>query len=300
MAEVASDDVCYRHPDRQSWTLCGRCGRTICAECQIGTPQGTRCPDCIREAGGEISWQKVGTRPAAPPRPRRVTRETPTWLRRVLGVIAPGTGIPVLSFGALALVLVMFILGFVSGGALPELLAMYGGVETQPWRYLTAWTVYPASPAFILSIILSSVFFVLIGPGVEQLFGRRRFAVVFLAGAVVAASFASYAGAVGAYAFGLSGPLLGLFGAYLILVWHDPQARVRVFIMLAINVLISLVYGGLGLPQLIGGVVGGAAATYLLRRHDDTVGGSDRRPLSLIAGGCAALIVLGVLLGFVR
>ena len=43
--------VCYRHPDRTSWTLCARCGRTICPECQILTPEGVRCPECVREAG---------------------------------------------------------------------------------------------------------------------------------------------------------------------------------------------------------------------------------------------------------
>ena len=63
-AEV-DGSVCYRHPDRTSWTLCQRCGRTICPECQILTPGGVRCPDCVRETGGSVRWEPAARRPAA-------------------------------------------------------------------------------------------------------------------------------------------------------------------------------------------------------------------------------------------
>ena len=41
--------VCYRHPGRQSWVLCQRCGRTVCPECQIVAPVGVHCPDASRD-----------------------------------------------------------------------------------------------------------------------------------------------------------------------------------------------------------------------------------------------------------
>ena len=47
---VASGNVCYRHPDRQSYILCQRCGRTICSQCQTQAPVGVHCPECVREA----------------------------------------------------------------------------------------------------------------------------------------------------------------------------------------------------------------------------------------------------------
>ena len=61
---TAHDDagVCYRHPDRHSWVLCERCGRTICPECQIPTPNGVYCPDCVRETSGSAPRWVVGRR----------------------------------------------------------------------------------------------------------------------------------------------------------------------------------------------------------------------------------------------
>ena len=51
MSEPAVDraNSCYRHPDRQSYILCQRCGRTICPECQTQAPVGVICPECMRE-----------------------------------------------------------------------------------------------------------------------------------------------------------------------------------------------------------------------------------------------------------
>ena len=70
-----SADVCYRHPNRESWTLCTRCGRTICPECQILTPAGVQCPDCVQETGGSVTWRSAGDeirRPAAKARARAI------------------------------------------------------------------------------------------------------------------------------------------------------------------------------------------------------------------------------------
>ncbi|MBN9613019.1 MAG: rhomboid family intramembrane serine protease, partial [Actinobacteria bacterium] len=42
--------MCYRHPGTPSFTLCQRCGRTICAQCQTASPVGVLCPECMRDA----------------------------------------------------------------------------------------------------------------------------------------------------------------------------------------------------------------------------------------------------------
>jgi membrane associated rhomboid family serine protease len=48
-AAPSSDNYCYRHPDRQSFVLCQRCGRTICPECQTTAAVGVHCPECVKE-----------------------------------------------------------------------------------------------------------------------------------------------------------------------------------------------------------------------------------------------------------
>ena len=42
------ENFCYRHPDRQSFVLCQRCTRTICADCQTQAPVGVICPECMK------------------------------------------------------------------------------------------------------------------------------------------------------------------------------------------------------------------------------------------------------------
>src|SRR5690606_38500290 len=48
-AEFSANDVCYRHPNRHSFTLCQRCGRTICAECQVESAVGVLCAECVKQ-----------------------------------------------------------------------------------------------------------------------------------------------------------------------------------------------------------------------------------------------------------
>jgi len=38
---VITENRCYRHPDRETFVKCQRCGRPICGECQTLAPVGT-------------------------------------------------------------------------------------------------------------------------------------------------------------------------------------------------------------------------------------------------------------------
>jgi len=49
------NNTCYRHPDRQSFVLCQRCGRTICPECQTPAAVGVHCPECVREQRAQFA-----------------------------------------------------------------------------------------------------------------------------------------------------------------------------------------------------------------------------------------------------
>jgi len=45
--------TCYRHPNRETWLSCGRCGRPLCPDCAKHGPVGIRCAECLRP--GRIS-----------------------------------------------------------------------------------------------------------------------------------------------------------------------------------------------------------------------------------------------------
>jgi hypothetical protein len=282
--------VCYRHPDRSSWTLCERCGRTICPECQILTPSGVRCPDCVRETGGSVQWQ-----PAAGPRP--AARAKKTGMRRSrpsVGAAISATSYPVVTITTGAIAIVLWVLGLFTGNLPFELLAATPQDAWQVWRYATSAVAYPAFGAIVIFLLLSIAIFTFIGWGAERQFGRRRFLELLIATAAGSAAFSMVAGSGAA---GLMGPIWGLTGAFLITVWPNAPARNRILISVAIWLIISIFLGG-NILAIIGGTLAGVGAQLVLRHYE----GRRSRPWLphvWIAAGVALLIVLAILRNFV-
>lgn len=280
--------VCYRHPGRQSWVLCQRCGRTICPECQILAPVGVQCPECVREAGGSVRWNPAGgPRPSArASRTRRADR--PAWMRTVAGWMRPEGTAPTISWGLAGASALFWLVGFFSQLPYQYLAALPYPFEL--WRFVTGLVVYPSSLNFlgILSFALAMVFWLLNAPGAELSMGRNRFLVVVLAGAVVGNAAQMLVGAAG---FGLYGALFAIFTAFLIDVWNSPPVRAQVLIMLGINLLLALALGGL-FAEILGGSLAGAGAYWVLKTYGERARSADRTPYLLIGGGLAAVVLI--------
>ena len=278
--------VCYRHPDRHSWTLCARCGRTICPECQLPAPSGAQCPVCVADSGGSVQWRPVNerTRPAPVRRPVRPMRT------RAVGLLG-GDGAPVISRAVLSGAAVLWLAGFVTGNLPFVWLAALPGAGWQLWRFLTAPLAYPAELSLlgVLGFALTAVFFLLSAPQAERLLGRQQFVVILAVSTAVSSAASLLAGQP---AYGLIGPLFGIFGAVLVIVWGDTRVRSQLLVMIGINLLLILVLSrGQGLACVVGGVLAGAGVTALRRRTAD-------RPLprpwspTVVVGGATALLVL--------
>ena len=292
-AEV-DPSVCYRHPDRSSWTLCERCGRTICPECQILTPSGVRCPDCVRELGGSVQWAPAGgsrTSVAQGKKRRaaraRVVNERPRWQQVALSILRPGDVIPTATWTIVVVSIVIWIVGFFT--PLPaQLLIATPQSPWQVWGFATGAFVGTSS---ILSFILSMVFFLLIAPTPERELGRRKFLLVFFAAAIAGNALAVIAGVDG---FGLYGALYGLIGSTLITIWGSPQARTQFLILFGVYLLITIVLSPTLLFEVIGGIIGGTGAAYLLHRYEDTPR-LTRRAQLIIAGSLVALVAIALI-----
>ena len=288
--------VCYRHPGRQSWTLCERCGRTICPECQLLTPRGVQCPECVRESGGSVQWEPTGPQkrhrsapsPVARLRAPKRSRQRPS---RTSGLLAALPGGAPITWSMLAVVVALHVLGWVTADLPTWVLAAKPDVAWQLWRFVTSSLVYPSGFASVISLLLGGLFFGLSGPQLERQLGRNRYLTVLGISAVVATAATLLAGFP---AYGLTGPLFGLFGALLVLVWQDPRIRVQILVMIGLNLVLSLALGGGGLPALVGGLVAGAGATYAMRTAEDRPG---RRPWLMVGGATGLLVVLAVLRG---
>src|SRR6516165_10963721 len=55
-AEIPS---CYRHPGRETYLSCVRCGRPACPECLRSAPVGHQCVECIK-GGSQTVRQPTG------------------------------------------------------------------------------------------------------------------------------------------------------------------------------------------------------------------------------------------------
>lgn len=298
--------VCYRHPDRTSWTLCTRCGRTICPECQILTPAGVRCPDCVREEGGSVRWE-----PAAGPRPAtkakaqkaRMQRsrtadpgERPAWLSGAVGrfLLPAGGGVPIVSLIVLGLLIVLYILEYVLNNLPIFLLTVTVSTPWQLWGYVTSAVVYPATGSIqsIFSFLLQVVFWVIAAPRIELGFGRRRFLGIFLVSNAVGSAVMVISGAG---AFGLGAGMWGLFGAYLVTIWEYRQARTQYMIILGILLLLNIIQRDFQLPGVIAGGLAGVGTVLALTRFADRPGTRPRTPM-LVIGGVVLVLIVGATL----
>src|ERR1700712_5111904 len=89
------DDFCYRHPDRLSFVLCERCGRTICLECQNHVDGRVLCPDDATARVTQISAARAT-------RKKRVREPS-----RLFAWVQPET--PIVTYVILAILVVIFL-----------------------------------------------------------------------------------------------------------------------------------------------------------------------------------------------
>ena len=286
--------VCYRHPGRQSWVLCQRCGRTVCPECQIMAPVGVHCPECVAETSGGVQWRPTNVAPLKPKR-RRAARSAGRARSMLAGGARATSGgaARTILYAAVALYVLGAVTGLTGAGNVVYIwLSAQPGLGWQLWRFLTAPLSDPGGlDLSILFFALSAVFWWLTAPQVESLIGRSRFLAVVATASVVGSAGMLLSGVPSS---GLTAPLFGVFAALLIEVWPDPRVRTQILVITAINLLIALT--GNSLPELVGGMVGGGGALYLLRSGPER-GWKPRTPALIIGAVGAVLVVLAILRG---
>jgi len=239
---VAAPPVCPRHPDRVSYVRCQRCERPTCPECQRPAAVGVHCVACVREA--------ARTTP-----PRRTAVGAP--LR---------AGPPVVTYTILGVTLASFLLQLVVGERWTIALLfvpIMGDVE--PWRFLTAGFAHATGGSFGLTHVLFNMYALwLIGPALERVFGRLRFAVLYLASIVggnvlvlLLAEPLSPSWIQGV--LGASGGVFGMFGALLVVQRRFGGDMRGVAVLLGLNLVLSFVVPGISWQGHVGGLVTGLA-----------------------------------------
>lgn len=233
-------NYCYRHPSRQSFVLCQRCGRTICPDCQTVGAVGVTCPECMSEQRASAPRTKSAL----------LTRMT-------------GQGAPVVTYSLIGITLLVFVLQVlpVIGGQVTGAL-WYAGVYShpgsfEPWRMITAMFVH--STGFIFHVLLNMYTLWIFGQLLEQLLGRWRFLALYLIG--------GFAGSVGVLLLsdpltpvvGASGAIFGLMGAFLVIQRRLGGDAKQLLVLVGINLVIGFIPGmNIAWQAHLGGLIGGA------------------------------------------
>ncbi len=241
-ASEKSSDTCYRHPKRQSFVLCQRCGRTICPECQTQAPVGVVCPTCLKN--GQMPSRSVG--------------------RRINSFLSSDK--PVVTYAIIAICAAVFVIQWVGQpiGVTQALwyAPLYGTPERfEPWRMFTS--MFAHSPSFFLHILLNMYSLWIFGRILESFLGKVRYAALYLiagfAGSVVVmlSGYISQQYATTAVV-GASGAIFGLMGAFLVIQKKLGSNVRQLLVLLAINFGITFLPGtNIAWQAHVGGFIGG-------------------------------------------
>ena len=274
-AGAERSNFCYRHPDRQSYIVCQRCGRTICPECQTQAPVGVICPECMREQ-----------RASAP-------RTKPAAWTRVRS--AADRGAPVVTYSLIGITALVYLLQWIPGLGVTNALffspVFMTEVIPEPWRALTS--VFLHSTSLIFHILLNMYTLWIFGRLLEPMLGRARFLALYLisglAGSIGVVVFA----APNAQVLGASGAIFGLMGAFVVIQRRLGGNMTQLYILLAINLAIGFIPGAnISWQAHLGGLIGGALVGLILLETRPR----SRRGLQigLLIGLAVALFAIGV------
>jgi membrane associated rhomboid family serine protease len=250
---------------------CQRCDRPVCPECQRPAAVGVQCVDCVREQA------------------RTAPRTKTTFGGRQWG------GRPVVTWTIIGLCVVLNVLQHVPGlGVTEALMLVPAWTAAEPWRLITSAFLH--DPTWPFHILLNMYALYLIGPYLEELFGRVYYVVVYLLTALGgSAGYILLAGgygrsSAGVYltsALGASGAVFGLFGALFIVQRRLGRQMGQIAVIIAINLVLGFVVSGIAWQAHVGGLVVGVACAAVLAYAP-----RERRRLVQVVGLTAIAVIV--------
>ena len=248
--------TCFRHPGRETYVSCVRCGRYACPDCLRSAPVGQQCVECVRE----------GIR--ATPKARTVFggRAATTGARVTWVLVALNITIYLTELANNKIIDYFALIGLARDPALGGQLV--GVANDQYYRLITGAFLHATTP---LHILFNMWALVVVGPSLELALGRVRFTVVYLTSALGGSVLFYYIGAPNLPSVGASGAIFGLFGAWFVVARRLRLDARGIVVLIAINLVISFTIPGIAWQAHVGGLVTGAALTgayaYAPRNH---------------------------------
>jgi membrane associated rhomboid family serine protease len=242
--------TCYRHPDRETWVSCVRCGRHACPDCLRSAAVGQQCVDCVHEGS------RTTRRPTTVFGGRPARTAVVTWT-----LIAVNVLLYLVELAKPSIANDWGLLGYATIGSGP----LQGIAAGQWYRLITSAFLPPAgglSSLGFLDILFNMWALWAVGPSLEQLLGRGRFITVYLLSALGGGVLFFLIGPQNVFALGASGAIYGLFGAWFV-VSRRLQIDTRgILVLIGINLVFSFSFrGAIAWQDHVGGLIVGALVT---------------------------------------
>jgi membrane associated rhomboid family serine protease len=265
----AETPTCYRHPGRETYVRCTRCHRYICPECMRDAAVGHQCVECVR----------AGARTVREPRWHFGGRQ--------------GSATPVVTYGLIALNVLMFVLQNVSVDLESRLTLWSPAVANGDlYRLVTSAFLHYG----VTHLLFNMWALYVVGPPLERWLGQLRFGALYALSALGGSVLVYLLSPLNAATAGASGAVFGLFGATFV-VSKRLNLDVRwVAALIGINLIFTLVVPAISSQSIswqghVGGLVTGALITlgYVYAPQD-------RRNLIQAGVTVAAVVVFTVLI----
>jgi membrane associated rhomboid family serine protease len=258
--------TCYRHPGRETGVSCSNCGKAICPDCMTPTPVGMRCPDCAGKRQQMHTMRTMYVEPIA------------TYVLIGINVlIFLGSG--------------GFTVGGGGGGSqVFQDFALYGPAVDQGdyWRLITAGFLHSG----LLHIGFNMYILWWLGQMLEPSLGHVRFLALYFT-SLVAGSLGALLLSPNAVTVGASGAIFGLMGAAFVLQYargiNPMQSGLGPIII--INFALGLVIANVSIGGHLGGLIGGAAAAFVMERVSARSRGIALPVAAVVAIGLAVAVV---------
>jgi membrane associated rhomboid family serine protease len=243
--------ACYRHPGRETYVSCVRCGRYACPDCMRAASVGQQCVDCVGEGARSTRQARTtfGGRPVA--------SAVVTWT-----LLAINVAVFLVAWVRPGIVKDLAMLGYFpySPGGPP-----HGVAAGEGYRLVTSAFVVPGaglSGLGFVDILFNMWALIFVGPALEGFLGRTRFLAVYLLSAVGGAVMYYYLAPPSTYAAGASGAIYGLFGAWFVVSRRLNLDSRGIVALIAINLVISFSFRTfIAWQDHIGGLLTGALLT---------------------------------------
>jgi membrane associated rhomboid family serine protease len=202
-ADPTAPPTCFRHPGRETYVSCVRCGRPACPDCLRDAAVGQQCVDCIR-SGNQKTRQASGVFGG------RVSRgATVTWALVAINIL-----LYLVEWARPSLADSWEMVGraYTTSGA------VVGVAPGQWYRLVTSAFLPPPGISNLgpLDIIFNMWALIIVGPALERTLGQARYLTVYLISAVGGSVMYYWLASPSVPALGASGAIFGLLGAWFV------------------------------------------------------------------------------------